>query len=155
MNETQQTGTALQSLRILYFAILAGTVMIAAIFYFVSQDSEPILSELRGNILVIALFAATICLAISAFMWRKDIAKIRQAGTPLSSMFDAYRAACIKRYAIAEFAAIFAVICYFLSMEPRLYIVVGILIAHFLTMFPTAARIARDLEVSEADIQNL
>lgn len=154
MNEISTQGNALKALRILYFAMLGGTIMLAIIIYFTSADLEPAFADHGSNALVIALFAATICVSVSSYMWRKDLGKLQNLDT-LETRFNAYRAAAIKRYAFTEFAILFSVICYFFTKEPKLYIVVLILIAHFITMFPTGSKVAAQMGESREAIEAL
>jgi hypothetical protein len=155
MNNVQNKGGALLSLRLIYFAILAGTVMFAGIIYFVSDDGNTEGAHEERNVLVIVLFVAAIALSVSSFLWRKDIGKIQQQSGSLTEKFEAYRAAAIKRYAIIEFAALLCIICYLISGEIRLYIAAAILIVYLLTLFPSPARIASQIGESAEDIARL
>lgn len=155
MNNIQKNGSALLSLRLIYFAMLSGTLMFAGIIYFVSNEGNTIIAGQEKNVLVIALFVAAIALSVSSFLWKKDLSRLREQSGTLAEKFEAYRPAVIKRYAFTEFAALLCIICYFITGELRLYIAVAILVVHFLTLFPLAARIASHIGENAEDIERL
>jgi hypothetical protein len=156
MNDMQNNVTSMKMLRILYFGMLGGTIFFSGIFYFIGQDGEPgTLGELKKNIFVAMLFVAAVVLTAASFMWNKDIRNIRQGNNTLPEKFNAYRAASIKRYALIEFAALLSAIFYFLTKEPKLYVVIGILIVYFLSLYPSASRISKDTGENVEDIDKL
>jgi membrane-associated HD superfamily phosphohydrolase len=155
MNNTQNNAAGIKSLRILYYAMLSGTIILAAVIYFVSEKDKPSPIEMKDNILVIVLFIAAACLTASALLWKKAMAKIRDENKPLPVKFEAYRAAAIKRYAITEFSILLSVICYFLTLEMKLYFIIAVLIVHFLTLYPITSKIAVQIGENAEDIEKL
>jgi tellurite resistance protein TehA-like permease len=152
----QQQASALQSLRIIYFAMLMGMLGFSAVSYFVSQTTEPSITEEETHriFLLVCLFIATACLGISRFLWRKDIQKIQQMNVIIEK-FNYYRAASIKAYALIEGAVLFAVIGFFLTHEIKFLVVAALLIASYLTYYPSSTKIANQIGENAEDLKNL
>ena len=155
MNNIQTRGGALTALRILYFALLGGSLMFAAVIFFASRDEARVTGEFKDNIMVIDSLVAAAMVTISFFIWRKDLLRIQQGADSLPDKFNSYRAAAIKRYAFLEFAMMFSIVCYFLTKDPLLYMVLAILAGQYLSLMPSAAKIANDLGESAENIEAL
>lgn len=156
MNNIHNNGTAVKALRMLHAALMAGMIMFAAVVYFVSIDIKPEpVTEYHREFLLAALFLATICLAVSSFLWKKDLANIQQPDIAVNAKFGMYRNAAIKRYAFTEAAGLFSIICYFLTQEPKMLIVTGLMIIHMRTIMPSANKIAAQVGESAEEIGKL
>jgi hypothetical protein len=154
MNDTPK-ASAYITLLMIYIGMLSGTVAFTFISYFILADPEPaFFKESQKDILLVALIVATICIGISGFVWKKDLKTIQMMGT-LEEKFLKYRSALIKRLALMEGSALFALICYYLTSNIRLLVIAILIIVAFIFLWPGLNRVARDIGESEEDIKSL
>lgn len=147
---------ALLSLRIVYFALLAGMLMFAAITYLIGLNQPPVMPdvEMRKNFFLGVLAVAAICLTAASVLSERDLKKIADNGN-LQQQFEKYRAISIRTYALFEAPAMLAIICYFLTQQSQLFIIIAIIIVRYLVEIPSARKIAERLKVSEEELKSL
>lgn len=147
---------ALKTLRILYVALLTGMIMFAGISFFISTISEPPIAdkEMYRIFLIVSLCISSVCLTVSANLFKKDISSIKQM-SGLAGKFEKYRAAAIRNYAFTEAPALFAVIGFFLTHMLQLLVVAVALILIFLSLYPSSGKIAAQIDEPVVDIENL
>ena len=154
MNNTSK-ASAYITLLMVYIAMLSGIVAFTFISYFILAEPEPMFfKESQRDILLVALVVATLCMAVSGFLWKKDVQAIQTVDT-LEQKFSKYRSAMIKRLALMEGAALFALICYYLTSNIRLLVIAILIIIAFILLWPGLSRVSRDIGESEEDIKNL
>ncbi len=154
MNNAPKTS-AYTTLLIIYIGMLSGTIAFTFISYFILAEPEPLFfKESHRDILLVALVVATICMSVSGFLWKKDIQLIQSLNT-LEEKFAKYRSAMIKRLALMEGSALFALICYYLTSNIRLLVIALLIIVAFILSWPGLSRVSRDIGENEEDIKNL
>lgn len=155
MNNNTTKVSAYTQLLMLYIALLSGLIAFTGISYFILAEPEPMFfKDSQSDILLVALFIATLCMAVSGFIWKKDIQSIQSMDT-LEQKFAKYRSAMIKRFALMEGAALFALICYYLTSNIRLLIIAILIILAFIFLWPGLRRISRDIGETEEAIKEL
>lgn len=155
MNSTERKASAYTQLLMLYLSMLTGLIAFTGISYFVLAEPDPMFfKDSQRNILLMALVIATICMAVSGFLWKKDIQSI-QSMNSLKQKFRKYRSALIKRFALMEGAALFALICYYLTSNVRLLVIAIVIILAFIFLWPGLSRVSRDLGEDEQTIKDL
>jgi hypothetical protein len=144
----------LKALRILYFALLAGQVMLGLIAVLLnalvdfSRNADPGLA----SIFLIAVPALGIVFAGSSHLvFRKRLDAIREL-TDFPAQFQAYRAACIIRWTMAEGPALLAIISYLLTGKVLLLAIAVALVIHFALTYPSKDRIISDLQLSSEEM---
>lgn len=142
-------------LLMLYLSMLTGLTAFTGISYFVLAEPEPMFfKDSQSDVLLVALFVATACMALSGFIWKKDLQSIQVMDT-LEQKFSKYRSAMIKRLALMEGGALFALVCYYLTGNIRLLVIAMLIIAAFILLWPGLSRMSRDIGESEEAIKNL
>lgn len=155
MSDITPKASAYTTLLIVYIAMLIGLIAFTGISYFILTEPETtFFKESQRDILLVALVVATICMAVSGFLWKKDIQSIQSMNT-LEEKFAKYRSALIKRLALMEGAALFALICYYLTSNIRLLVIAILIIVAFLLVWPGLTRVSRDIGEDEEAIKNL
>ena len=155
MSNAEIKVTAYTQLLMLYLSMLTGLIAFTGISYFVLAEPEPIFfKDSQRDILLTALVIATICMTVSGFLWKKDIQSIQSMDT-LEQKFRKYRTAMIKRLALLEGAALFALICYYLTSNIRLLVIALLILATFVFLWPGSRKVSRDMGESEEAIKNL
>jgi DMSO reductase anchor subunit len=153
MNSIERKASAYIQLLMLYISMLTGLIAFTGISYFLLAEPEPAFFR-ENNVLLVALIVATVCMAVSVFIWKKDIQTIQSMNT-VEQKFIKYRSAMIKRLALMEGAALFALICYYLTSNVRLLVIAIVIIAAFILLWPGLSRVSRDIGESEDDIKGL
>jgi hypothetical protein len=155
MNNNTTKVSAYTQLLMLYISLLTGLIAFTGISYFVLAEPEPMFfKDSQRDILLTALAIATICMSVSSFLWKKDIQLIQSVDT-LEQKFRKYRSAMIKRFALMEGAALFALICYYLTSNIRLLVIAILIIFAFILLWPTLSRMSRDIGESGEAIKDL
>ena len=146
----QQEASFMQSIQIIYFALLAGVLMMAGTLYFFVSDgnmSDELMSPFNFVIPGIAGF----CLFLSHFLYSKRKAEGAQLKDVHEKM-NHYRASFILRVAPLEGAALICIIIHFFMNQHWLYLAcAGILLLSFLQAQPSLDQFAVDYELSESD----
>jgi len=152
----QQTPAAIRSLRILYFGLLAGMLMMSGVIFFVSTETAPVVENIEAakNFFLLVLMIAAVCVSISSALMRRDLKKINDLST-VSDRFNFYRRSAIRTYALHEAPALFAIISYFLTHQPQLFFVVGLIIIGYLREYPSARQVAARIQVAPDALDNL
>jgi DMSO reductase anchor subunit len=155
MSSAQRKASAYTQLLMLYISLLTGLIAFTGISYFVLAEPEPLFfKDSQRDILLTALAVATICISVSSFIWKKDIQSVQSMDT-LEQKFRKYRSAMIKRFALMEGAALFALICYYLTSNVRLLVIAILIIFAFILLWPTLSRMSIDIGESEEAIKDL
>jgi len=157
MQKTQPS--AIKALSIFHIGLLTGQVIFSLIIFIIAYlDKSQSTSSLKAYptqlILLCIGVGAAAYLGGNAF-FRKKLEQINGSAKSLSEKFNDYRAACITRWALAEFATLFCIILFFVSRINLLMIIIVALILIFFTTKPSLEKIASDLNVSGAEIEQM
>lgn len=138
-----------KALTVLHFALVTGIVLFT-IISFVLQNTgsfaggDPALARL---FLYIVPVLAVGCVIAGNNQYKKQVNEIKDL-QGLADKLNAYRAAFIKRDALMEGPALFAIIAYLLTGQMLLLAIAALLIAAFLYFRPTKDTLIKDLELS-------
>ncbi len=146
----------LLSLRILYFGMLIGMLLFSGVTYFINLHAEPLITEIKvkENLFLVVLAIAAICVTIASGLLQKDAKKISLLSDAHVKL-ERYRAAAIRTYALLEVPALLAIFGYFLILEPRLYIIVFIIVLRYVVEYPSAKKIAERIGEPEDLVRSL
>lgn len=142
------TGAYVKTLRIIFAALIAGLLFFAIVAVFLRQTgafNETFPYEILF-LLIVALFAVS-SVGAGLFIFNKSLAAIREKGNLNDKLLD-YRSALIVKYATTEAPSFFAIIAYLLTGS---FIILGIglaIIAYFTSMWPTAEKIAAEMNLN-------
>jgi hypothetical protein len=156
----QQTkSNKIKALVILHKALLIGQALFLVIATIINfTDTTETTSSLRSYPNQITLLCIAIGIAgylAGNVLFRKKLEQINSDPKSFSERFNDYRAACITRWALSEFATLFCIILFFVSRIDVLLLVAVALIVLFLTSAPTLTKTASDLNTSEAEIEQM
>jgi hypothetical protein len=146
----------LKAIRILYFAMLAGQVIFAAIVTtlvetgVLSNGIDSVSFIMQVVIIVIAACA----IPASFILFRKRLADINPE-EDLAKKIEKYRAALILRMALCEFPAMFAIIAYFITTNRSFLWITILLIGNFLLIYPSRDKIIQQLQLNSSEQSSL
>ena len=151
------TGGVLKSLNILHKAMLAGQILFSAVCGYLVYAGiiSPSAKELDKvlQVVAIALSVAGVFAGMSVF--KKRLLQIRDMQTGINEKFSAYRSACIIQWALLEGPVIFIIISFFLTGNYAFPALAIVLIFLFALQAPSKLKIALQLQVSEAELEDL
>ncbi len=137
-----------RQLNVLFFAFVAGQLLLAAVFFFLikNQEAGPDSSSVNVFMIVVSilLFNAFI---VSHFLYKRQVERLKKYDTLVQKM-TGYRSVLIIRLAIVETATIVSLIAFYLTGEQVFLGTAGIALAYFLFLKPVKEKIGRDLELN-------
>lgn len=156
----QQTNTPeIKALSILHFALLAGQIVFALISLLIAYSKKISFASSwlsYYNQLILLCIAIGIAGYVGGnILLKKKLEQINSDSKSLSEKFNDYRAACITRWALMEFTALFCIILFFVTNNFVLLLVGAALILLFFTTRPSLRKVASDLGVSEVEIEQM
>jgi len=142
----------LKAIRILYLALLIGQLVFAVI---VTVLIESGILSIRNDSLVIPLQVIVLLFAVggiaaSIFLFRKKLSEINPEDE-LAKKLEKYRAALILRFALCEMPTLFAIIAYFITHNHSFLWITILLIANFISLYPSGSKIAGQLQLSSTE----
>jgi len=142
---------------ILFYALFIGVTLFMLIFIGLHQVMESIIEDknFTNIFLIISSFIAITCLAVGTTIYKKRISKIVNAVQSLHEKLNHYREAMIVYLAACEGAALFAVICFFLTGNYWFVAIVCVMLAAMLYRMPTKQRLTIDLQLNSQEQQEL
>lgn len=152
-----QKGNAVKALNIIHKGLVAGQLMFAAIAAYLLYSGAviPAATELDKT-LQIATLAITAAGIFAGFaIFKKKSARIRDMQGGAKEKFEQYRSACIIQWALMEGPAIFCIICFFLTGNYAFLALVAFIIILFTMTGPSKFKIQLQLQISEAELDEL
>lgn len=152
-----QKGNAFRALNIIHKGLIAGQVMFAAVTAYLLYSGAviPAATELDRTLQVVALAITAAGIFAGFTIFKKKLVQVREMQSSAKEKFDQYRAACIIQWALMEGPAIFCIICFFLTGNYAFLAVVGFVIILFAMTGPSKLRIQLQLQISEAELDEL
>ena len=153
----QQPAGGTRALGILHFSLLVGQLVFAAITWYLHSSGTITLTNLGDHIqyIVIGVAAAGLLLAaLSFYVYRKKIAALKESVQPAKEKLNAYRAACLTRWAMLEAPVLLALIAFMLTGNYNLLVLAGAILLLFITTRPTASKAAAALSLSEEEVNS-
>ncbi|MGN6533327.1 MAG: hypothetical protein ACTHK0_16415 [Ginsengibacter sp.] len=156
----QQTNPPeIKALLILHKALLIGQVLfvaIAAIIAYTGKSQNTSSFKSYPNQIILLCIGIGIAGYLGGkLLFNRKLEQINSDLKSLSEKFNDYRSACITRWALTEFATLFAIILFFVTRINILLIIAIALILLFFTTRPSLEKTASDLNISEAEIEQI
>lgn len=154
---TQPPLSNIRTLKLLHSSLLVGQLVFAAIavyliysksFYPVFQKSEIVTIVSSG---VIGFACAFIIIALQ--IYKKKVDEIKNSDENISLKISRFRTVSIIRWAMIEAPAMLAIICYLLTGNQFLLIVIAIILFIFYYTKPSLAKVATELSMSEKEVE--
>ena len=160
MNQAQQTPSSpnLRAIRILFNAIIAGTLLFSIVALLINKTQGPFSKEIRGyhNIFLgISIGIAVICFVIARRSYNKGIAIAKDSLISLPDKLNKYLATLLMYIALCEGPAVFGVVLFLITGNYFMLIITVTMIAAMLTKAPTIKRITDELGLDWKQQQEL
>lgn len=152
-----QKGKGLQLLNIIHKALMTGQILFAAVcaYLIYSKSVLPSASDLDKVLQVVALIATAGGIFAGMNFFKKKLLEIREMQTGAREKFDQYRKACIVQWALLEGPSIFCIICFFVTGNYAFLALVLIMLFLFAMTAPSKRKILLQLQMSEAELDDL
>ena len=152
-----QKGNGLKALSVIHRALMMGQILFASvcIYLIYSKLVLPLANDLDKilQVVTLALTAGGIFAGMSFF--KKKLMQIREMQTGAKEKFNLYRSACIIQWALLEGPSIFCIICFFLTGNYAFLALVLIVVILFAMTAPSKVKILLQLQISEAELDDL
>ncbi len=147
-----QTGYT-KALQIMYKALLAGPLLFIAIviLLYAKAGLTPAIDKGTGNIFMyVVIIVAVSCVVMSNKLFNQKLEETKQR-SDLIGKLDGYRAAFILQLALCEGPSLFAIICYFLTENKAVLIILAFVLLNFARLYPAKPKIVQQLELDESE----
>lgn len=150
-------GTGMKSLNIIHKAMLMGQIIFAAVCLYLVYSGiiKTFSNELDKLLQIIALALSAAGLFGGSTYFKKKILLIKDMQTNVKSKFEVYRTTCLLQWALLEVPVIFSVICFFLTANYAFIALALLLIIIFAMQAPSKSKVALQLQVNEAELEDL
>lgn len=147
----------LKTLSVLFTAMITGVIIFGIIIVILGTLKPPAIQEqeLSNILLIISSLLAVAAIFVSKTLYIKKLLPVTGLGVSLQQKLVQYRSAMIAYLAVLEFAALFAIVGYFLTNNA---IFIGIAAFMALNMFlkrPSRLRIFNDLNLDSKEQMEL
>jgi hypothetical protein len=143
----------LKTMRIIFFALLAGQIIFMAVAFFTVNNNPP-QSQSDDLFNIIVPVAIGLGLFMSSLLFKQMLAKIKKDDS-IEQKLEAYRSALIIRYALLEGPSIFSTVVYLLSGNIIFLAFSGVMILAFLINMPSRDKATQDLNLSSIEADKL
>jgi hypothetical protein len=152
-----QKGNALKILNILHKVLLMGQILFAAgcIYIVYTKTILPPAKELDRILQVAALIITIAGIYAGMTIFKKKLSIIREMQTNSKEKFSLYRSASIVQWAFLEGPSIFCIISFFLTGNYAFLALAAAIIFLFMLMAPSKVKIITQLQISEAELEDL
>jgi hypothetical protein len=155
LQEPSTPKDALKALNILFYALVAGMFLFAALFFGMGFIIEPVFVEKNvvNGLFIAVLFLSTLLLTLAEKRYKKIVADAGQPELSLSLMekLTRYRAALIFYLAACEGPGLFSIILYMLTGQKLFLAVTALLIIGMFLKKPDKSRIISHLHLSSEE----
>ncbi len=146
----QSFPTFLKQATVLYFALLAGQILVLIVLYFAIPRSYT----MQGDWLV--LLPLLIALPIIGWALSRQRMSTARNAADLAAKANTWRMACIMRWAMTEGATLMGLVLFFFSNgHIALLAVAGVNIIYFTFLRPSRDKFVRDLDLTTTEVLNL
>jgi anaerobic C4-dicarboxylate transporter len=143
----------LKTMRIIFFALLAGQIIFMAVAFFTVNNNPP-QSQSDDLFNIIVPVAIGLGLFMSSLLFKQMLAKIKKDDS-FEQKLEAYRSALIIRYALLEVPSIFSTVVYLFSGNIIFLAFSGVMILAFLMNMPSRDKATQDLNLSSIEADKL
>ncbi len=142
----------IKSLQLIHTAMLVGQVIFLLLVVLLAgkqaaRQDIRLFKILQG---VVAVTALT-CVTAAFLLFRKKITLLQAGDLNLTDKLNAYRAACIGKFALIEGPALFSMIAYFLYPNLSFMLLAAMLLILFSMQRPTLSMLCMDLQAARED----
>lgn len=148
---------SLRVLNIFHKALLMGQIIFAAVCVYLvySGKVKSFSINLDKPLQVAALLLAAAGVFAGNTLFKKKLLQIRDLQENAKQKFEAYRAASLLQWSLIEVPSIFSIICFFLTGNYAFIALAFLLIMIFAIQAPSKNKVAQQLQVNEADLEEL
>ncbi|MBS1752619.1 MAG: hypothetical protein R2765_09420 [Ferruginibacter sp.] len=148
---------SLRVLNIFHKALLMGQIIFAAVCVYLvySGKVKSFSINLDKPLQVAALLMAAAGVFAGNTHFKKKLLQIRDLQENAKQKFEAYRAASLLQWSLIEVPSIFSIICFFLTGNYAFIALAFLLIMIFAIQAPSKNKVAQQLQVNEADLEEL
>lgn len=148
---------SLRVLNIFHKALLMGQIIFAAVCVYLvySGKVKSFSINLDKPLQVAALLMAAAGVFAGNTLFKKKLLQIRDLQENAKQKFEAYRAASLLQWSLIEVPSIFSIICFFLTGNYAFIALAFLLIMIFAIQAPSKNKVAQQLQVNEADLEEL
>ncbi len=149
METTQHNFAQYQrGLGFFFFSLVAGSLLILAMFYFLQPEPSE---SLEGETATIYIPLLVLGLLVGAFFLGRNRIEAAREQRDLKEKLTAYRAALILRWAMIEGGVLLCGVFFFLSREMLLLAVAGVGLVALLLFIPSRGRTLADMDLSSSE----
>ncbi len=152
----QSNPPYIRSITILHLALLVGQlllgIIIVSLVYF-KNASYFSLQGISQQLLIACLLFSVVAYFAGNNLFKKKLEQINEEYNPVSQKLNDYRAANILRWAMMEGAVMFCIIIFFATGNYLIILIAGVMMLLFLSTRPTLLKTIRDLDISEAELE--
>ena len=151
------SGNTIKALMILHKALLVGQIIFAGVsFFLVYVKTQPSpMEELDRTLQVVAIVLSAGGFFAGTSLFKKKLLQLRDMQISLKEKLGLYRSACIIQWALIEGPCLATIICFFLTGNYAFLALTAVLILLFAMTAPSKAKIALQLGLSEAELEEL
>jgi hypothetical protein len=150
-NLSQSTPAPLKTLRVIYFALLAGQCLFLMVTLSITPNKVISFSTADPLIFVAPILA--LIAIISGPIISSKVLKGAKDKITVREKLSVYQSAFIMRAALLEGTCLFAIVSFMISGNLFYVVVAGVLILIYLTTFPTNDKVVTALGLSTGDLE--
>jgi hypothetical protein len=152
-----QQGNTLKILNLMHKALLMSQLLFAGVCIYLvySKSFLPSAQELDRTLQVIALIAAAGGIYAGMTLFKKKLAQIRDTQATAKEKLALYRVACIMQWALMEGPSIFCIACFLMTGNYAFLGLVVVILFLFVMTAPSKLKILMQLQISEAELDEL
>ncbi len=139
-----------RALQTLFFALLAGQILICLMFLFLMETDPRTPNVEMGSWLPGSTVASLILLGAALFI-RKKLTDSAKEKSSLKEKLAAYRTAQFSGWAITEVATLVNGVFFFFSGKIEFLYIAGTIIAFFFTLLPVKNKLINELDLDSTD----
>lgn len=145
-----------KALKIIFFALLTGQVLFLIISYSLVNygDLDIHAKELEKVFVYIVPFFYLVSILAGYAIFKKKITQVKQE-QDLATKLEGYRGLYITRFALLEFATLFAIIAYLITGMQMFIVIAGLSILSFLTLKPSKEKLMKELELGSEELSSI
>ena len=158
MTEDTKALSQFKSLKIIYVAVVASTVMfslaVLAITYVQLMENQPSETSL-GNLSYLALITVALSIPLSLFIYKSQLKSVRGKKLDLSGKLKQYATAMITQAAVIEGSVILTCVAVLIEGQPIILFSIPIVLFMLFLNRPTLFRLKNDLQLSREELEIL
>jgi hypothetical protein len=150
--------SSIKKLGLVHKAMFFTQLLFAGVSFYLlySGTMQPALDKPTEKILqVVALLFSAAGVFGGTFLLRKKILELREKTATVQQKFDQFKATAILQWAMLEGPALLCIVIFLLSGNYALLVLAGVLLIAFGMLAPTRAKVAFQLNLTDAEASEL